>query len=500
MNVRLFSKRPLCFALVFMCVGLLIGALCLETFLGRIILLTVMLITVVLLFVFKKTRRFGYLPLFLLVGFLWITGSCDIYNATTVESGNYVLTGKVTSEISVGDKICFTIDEINVDGENFKGTAYVYYYDSSIDFSSGDYVSIDGRLISDDYKPFDGMFASNTTSGKRYTIITNDCKLQKESEPGAIDSIQLKVKENFYEHTRQDTADIAVALLFGDKTFIDRNLYDDIKVSGLAHTLAVSGLHIGLLAVFIDFILKKCKAKSWLRLLIVGLTLLCYLIMCDFTASAVRAFIMIICLSFASVIGKKRDSLSALALAGIIILLYSPLSLFAVGFQLSMCAVAGILFLNKFFIRLFKKKNKFTETVATSLSANILTYPITASAFGSFPVLFLLSNLIVLPLMSVMFIGIIFLAVFTLIIPIPNVLVIADYLLLPFKAVVLACSSFGIANMSVSGLGAFCIGYYGTAFLTSDFIFLRRDVKIKIALSLWAISTFLFILFNYLAL
>ena len=176
--------------------------------------------------------------------------------------------------------------------------------------------------------------------------------------------------------------------------------------------------------------------------------------MCDFTASAVRAYIMIICLSFAEVIGEKRDGLSALALAGIIILSYSPLSLFASGFQLSMCAVAGILLLNKLFIRTLRRKNKLTEIVATSISANVLTYPITASAFGSFPVLFLLSNLIVLPLMSVMFIGIIFLAVFTLIRPIPNILVIADYLLLPFKAVVLACSSVGIANMTVSRLKA----------------------------------------------
>lgn len=457
-----------------------------------------MLIAVILLFVFKKTRKAGYMPLFLLIGFLWITGACDIYNSTTVSSGKYVFSGKVSSEISVGDEICFTIEDINVNGKDFKGSAYVYYYGDDFDFSSGDYVVIDGKIISDEYNPFDGKFASTLTGGKRYTVLTSDCKLYREDSPDFIDSIQLKVKENFYEHTRQDTADIAVALLFGDKSFINRNLYDDVKVSGLAHTLAVSGLHIGLLAAFINFILKKCKAKGWLRLLIVGILLFIYLIMCDFTASAVRAYIMIICLSFAEVIGEKRDGLSALALAGIIILSYSPLSLFASGFQLSMCAVAGILLLNKLFIRTLRRKNKLTEIVATSISANVLTYPITASAFGSFPVLFLLSNLIVLPLMSVMFIGIIFLAVFTLIIPIPNILVIADYLLLPFKAVVLACSSVGIANMTVSGLGAFCIGYYGTVFVASDYVFLRRDLKIKIALSLWAVSTFLFILLNYL--
>ena len=120
--------------------------------------------------------------------------------------------------------------------------------------------------------------------------------------------------------------------MFGDKNFISDSLYDDVKVSGLAHTLAVSGLHIGIFAAFLNMILKKCKAKSLIRLIVVGIVLMIYLAFCNFPASAVRAYVMILCIMFAGVIGAKRDNLSSLALAGIIILGYSPLSLFASGF------------------------------------------------------------------------------------------------------------------------------------------------------------------------
>ena len=101
--------------------------------------------------------------------------------------------------------------------------------------------------------------------------------------------------------------------------------------------------------------------------------------------------------------------------------------------------------------------------------------------------------------MSVMFIGILFLTLFTLIVPLPNILLIADYLLLPFKTVVFLCGSVGIANMNVGGLGALCIGYYGTLFVLSNHFFATKAAKIKICLSLWAASLLLFALLRFLA-
>ena len=499
LNMRRFGKRPLVFALIFMIFGILIGTLCLKSMAGRISCIVILTVLVVLLFILKRTRKFAYLSLMFLVGWLWIVGSCDIYNSKTIESGSFTLSGKVKSEISVGDRVEFMLDDIVVDGVKYDGTAYVYYYGEDIDFSSGDYVSVNGKLTSFDYDPFEGKYASMITNGNRYSILTSDCVLQKKSEPEFLDKIRLKVKENFYTYTRQDTADIATALMFGDKNFISDSLYDDVKVSGLAHTLAVSGLHIGIFAAFLNMILKKCKAKSLIRLIVVGIVLMIYLAFCNFPASAVRAYVMILCIMFAGVIGAKRDNLSSLALAGIIILGYSPLSLFASGFQLSMCAVLGIAILNKPILKVFKRKNKFTEIVTTSVSTNLMTYPISAAAFGTFPTLFILSNIIILPIMSVMFIGILFLTLFTLIVPLPNILVIADYLLLPFKTVVFLCGSVGIANMNVGGLGVLCIGYYGTLFVLSNHFFATKAAKIKICLSLWAASLLLFALLRFLA-
>ena len=107
LNMRRFGKRPLVFALIFMIFGILIGTLCLKSMAGRISCIVILTVLVVLLFILKRTRKFAYLSLMFLVGWLWIVGSCDIYNSKTIESGSFALSGKVKSEISVGDRVEF---------------------------------------------------------------------------------------------------------------------------------------------------------------------------------------------------------------------------------------------------------------------------------------------------------------------------------------------------------------------------------------------------------
>ena len=278
---------------------------------------------------------------------------------------------------------------------------------------------------------------------------------------------------------------------------MNENLYDDVKVSGLAHVLAISGLHISILAMFVSWILKKCRVKSVIRLAVVGVLLLIYLVFCGFASSAMRAFIMTMCLMGARAFGKKPDYLSALSLAAIIIMLINPVNLFAVRFQLSVLAVLGIMLLNKPIIKFFKRDNKFTQLVTTSLSTNVMTYPVVANVFGQFPVFFLISNLIVLPLMSFIYIGVIILTLFTLIIPLPQILIILDYLLIPFKATVMALSSVAVASIPAVGMGVFSIGYYLAIIIQSRYIFIRRDLKIKISLSVLAVFLFLAAAVNF---
>lgn len=498
MTKRLFGHRPLLFMAVTFSLGILIGAACVSSLGAKIALFCLFVIAVTVLFSVKYVRKFAYLALCALIGFLAIIGAGDIYNSNVLKSGeNITLRGQVTSEITFSDEFYFTIDSISVNGKSYSGQANVYFYSDDIDFRPGDYVEMKATVYTNEFNPFDSLFSSVFVKGSYYGVFTYSCYKIADGKLDFFTDTELKVKENFYTYTRPDTADIATALIFGDKSTMNENLYDDVKVSGLAHVLAISGLHISILAMFVSWILKKCRVKSVIRLAVVGVLLLIYLVFCGFASSAMRAFIMTMCLMGARAFGKKPDYLSALSLAAIIIMLINPVNLFAVGFQLSVLAVLGIMLLNKPIIKFFKRDNKFTQLVATSLSTNVMTYPVVANVFGQFPVFFLISNLIVLPLMSFMYIGVIVLTLFTLIIPLPQILVVLDYILIPFKATVMALSSVAVASISAVGMGVFSIGYYLAIITSSRFIFARRDLKIKISLLLLALFLALSAVVNF---
>lgn len=498
MTKRLFGSRPLLFMAVTFSFGILIGAACVSSLGAKIALFCIFAICASVMLAVKFFRRFAYLAVCSLIGFLAIIGAGDIYNANALPSGeNLTLRGQVTSEITFSDEFYFTIDSISVNGKSYSGQANVYFYSDDIDFRPGDFVEMRATVYTNDFNPFDSLFSSVFVKGSYYGVFTYSCYKISDGELDFFTDTELKVKENFYTYTRPDTADIATALIFGDKSTMNENLYDDVKVSGLAHVLAISGLHISILAMFVSWILKKCRVKSVIRLAIVGVLLLIYLVFCGFASSAMRAFIMTMCLMGARAFGKKPDYLSALSLAAIIIMLINPVNLFAVGFQLSVLAVLGIMLLNKPIIKFFKRDNKFTQLVTTSLSTNVMTYPVVANVFGQFPVFFLISNLIVLPLMSFIYIGVIILTLFTLIIPLPQILIILDYLLIPFKATVMALSSVAVASIPAVGMGVFSIGYYLAIIIQSRYIFIRRDLKIKISLSVLAVFLFLAAAVNF---
>ena len=498
MTKRLFGSRPLLFMAVTFSFGILIGAACVSSLGAKIALFCIFAICASVMLAVKFFRRFAYLAVCALIGFLAIIGAGDIYNANALPSGeNLTLRGQVTSEITFSDEFYFKIDSISVNGKSYSGQANVYFYSDDIDFRPGDFVEMRATVYTNDFNPFDSLFSSVFVKGSYYGVFTYSCYKISDGELDFFTDTELKVKENFYTYTRPDTADIATALIFGDKSTMNENLYDDVKVSGLAHVLAISGLHISILAMFVSWILKKCKVKSVIRLAVVGVLLLIYLVFCGFASSAMRAFIMTMCLMGARAFGKKPDYLSALSLAAIIIMLINPVNLFAVGFQLSVLAVLGIMLLNKPIIKFFKRDNKFTQLVTTSLSTNVMTYPVVANVFGQFPVFFLISNLIVLPLMSFIYIGVIILTLFTLIIPLPQILIILDYLLIPFKATVMALSSMAVASIPAVGMGVFSIGYYLAIIIQSRYIFIRRDLKIKISLSVLAVFLFLAAAVNF---
>ncbi len=194
-----------------------------------------------------------------------------------------------------------------------------------------------------------------------------------------------------------ENGSIAAAMVAGDTSFIPEDALFAFRASGIAHLLAVSGLHVGMLAGMLLFLLRKARPLP--QLCAIAAALFIYCLFTALSPSTLRASVMALCLLFARTVHRRNDSLSALALAFLLLVLVSPFSLFSVGFQLSFSVVLGILLLQPVLQRAFSRlPNEFASALSLPISGQIASGPVTAAYFGRLPVLGVFANLLAVPL------------------------------------------------------------------------------------------------------
>jgi competence protein ComEC len=138
---------------------------------------------------------------------------------------------------------------------------------------------------------------------------------------------------------------LATGLLLGDKRGIDDELRSKINALGIGHILAVSGLHVGYVALVLLFLARLLRTPRHANVLIVGLGLLGYVLLTGAPASVVRASIMAVLFTWGQSLERRASGWNLLGAAAIISLLIDPRGLYTVSFQLSFSAVAGILYI-----------------------------------------------------------------------------------------------------------------------------------------------------------
>ena len=180
-------------------------------------------------------------------------------------------------------------------------------------------------------------------SGARETEIIN--------HPGrGIASLLYHIKQALTDRVRlifgEDSA-LPEALLLGQRDQLPEETTRGFSDAGAAHLLAVSGLHVGLLAGLLYVPLRRCRPKT--RLYALSVFLLLYSALLDFSAPIVRASLLILIGAWRRVIRRAPDPLTALCTAFLLILLLRPLDLFSISFQLSFCAVLGIVLFSDVF-------------------------------------------------------------------------------------------------------------------------------------------------------
>ncbi len=494
---RIFNYRPMVLAALALIVGIIVAEALYGEKLALIsIPLCVGVAALVLLLVFKKTRRFFYIPLIMLVGFSAMSISGAVYDSKMSYkeySPMLDMTATVSGMMTVTDEgVEFYVHDLYVDGEKMDYDATVHvYFDFTPDFNAGDVVSMRGYVQGTEHKKFDGYFANAIASGRAYYLHISEISKLSEGELDFPRNLQHKIRSAFYKNMDSGSASICTALLLGDKFGMDDELRQGVTASGLSHVLAVSGLHITTLSTALYFILRKLKVKPWVSLIIVVALTFLYTALCSFTASALRAFVMSAVFAFASSFGKKRDNLSALSFAAILILIFRPTALFEAGFLLSFSSMLGIFLFHRSLNEAGQKavctispKHKFGSRIVklacVTLSATIMSYPFQTYFFGQLPLLQLLSNLIFVPYVMLCYVVLLPLTLISLATSVTPVLYVMQILLFPFKHYVewaygLTRNLIGLPAISVAAI----VAYLMLVIFISRFALLPRKDKLK---------------------
>lgn len=218
--------------------------------------------------------------------------------------------------------------------------------------------------------------------------------------------VREKIRNALHKTFSNENAELMYSTLFGDKTQLSRDMYSRYQSSGVAHVLAVSGLHVGIIVAVLKKLLQKMKVNKYVILIFILSFLIFYAYLCDWSFSVVRASIMAIVVLLAPLFFREYDFLSSISCAGLLILIVNPTALFNASFVLSFLSVLGICLIFPVFTNLLKKlkiNNKFTESLAWSLATNLAILIASIYYFKSFNPIGILANIVVLPLFSIIF-------------------------------------------------------------------------------------------------
>lgn len=278
----------------------------------------------------------------------------------------------------------------------------------------GDVLALKGKL-----KVFREPQNPNQFNMKRYMMqqgvagfvsVRSNSWLVIGKNPNPIIAFAIRARNwviNTFMHRGLEGQELAVlsALLVGYKGLLDDEIRQVYSSVGAMHILAVSGLHVGLVYGAVLLVLSLLpKRKIWLfaRIFLALASLWTYALITGFSPSVNRAALMFSMLAIGQLLGLRSNSFNTLAAAAFILLVVDPSMLFSLGFQLSFVAVLSILIFYPLIHSLIRVKSRILKPiwslVAISAAAQLLTAPLTLYYFGQFPTLFLFTNLIAIPL------------------------------------------------------------------------------------------------------
>ncbi len=239
--------------------------------------------------------------------------------------------------------------------------------------------------------------------------VTNEELLQLPRSQPSISGIAHTIRKFLIQKLEQknfEPSELAVikALLLGQRQDISKELYASYAQAGAIHILAISGLHVGIILLLLNWVFKPIELVpkgTYIKPLIIIAIMWSYAIIAGLSASVVRAVTMFSIFAVAINMKRPTNVYNTLAFSAFVLLLFKPLFIFDVGFQLSYLAVLAIVSFEPMLSSLWKPKlkpiNFFWRTFTVTIAAQLGILPLSIFYFHQFPGLFFVSNLVVIP-------------------------------------------------------------------------------------------------------
>ncbi len=302
-----------------------------------------------------------------------------------------------------------------------------FWNDTTKTLLPGDRFLVSGQIkpISDPLNPddFDYQYYLTTKDIYHKLYVKQHHHLLIQHNPTKFSSLAYQIKTACNNRLKaniiqKENYGVAEALLLGYKYDIDNQTNLIFARTGTLHVLAVSGMHVGLIYGLLTWILgalTRFKLGKYFKFGIIVLGIWSYAFISGMGASILRAVVMFSFISLAQISGRKTHTFNLLAASACILFLFDPLCLFDPGFQLSYSAVAGIILiyplLKKYCYSKFIVLKYIKELLALTLSAQVFTLPFSVFYFGQFPNLFLIANLLIIPLTTILIFSLIILII-----------------------------------------------------------------------------------------
>lgn len=290
----------------------------------------------------------------------------------------------------------------------YEAEGLLVYLKGAGDYPIGADLSLSGTIYPLEEPVNPGQFNSRLyyeSQGITYTVYGENARITELHPAPVRQSIQnFKERlERVYDAVLdQPDSGILKAMVLGTKSDLSEELKLLYQKNGIAHVLAISGLHVSLLGMGLYKILKRCTGSCFLAGVPTVLLLGAYGFMTGASLSTVRAILMC-CLSIlADLIGRTYDMLSALGVSALILMIQNPLAARQSAFLLSFGAVLGIALISPVWKLYRFSARRMSQALCASLSVAALTLPVLLSSFFEYPLYSVFLNLLVIPLMSVL--------------------------------------------------------------------------------------------------